>query len=303
METIIKNNCDTIEKVGCNVEQNKSMLEMNNLPLILVDNTCDKNCPYCIAKDNIFHGRYTVQDDKLSELSDNIGRLGARGIKFRQFILSGNGEPSKYSLQDLDLITSAIKDNIDMYDKIKVQTSGYIFYENEKLELMKQKFGKKMFVQIQKVSLNDEIDMKVLGYNKNYKQTDAFKKTDDITLDVALTRVLDVKEFIKELEPFVEKYPNITTIRFKTQLANVFDVYYKSDSPQAKWLNKYGLNIEEAPKFIDVVYNKYKNRVIGNTKLVTHTRVNNKIARDVCIVGGQYQEYLGCMTNCTMPLF
>ena len=51
--------------------------------------------------------------------------------------------------------------------------------------------------------------MKILGYNKDYKNSRLFKLANNIKLDIALTKILEYDNFAKKLKQLFENNQNI----------------------------------------------------------------------------------------------
>ena len=93
---------------------------------------CDKNCPYCTAKIT----QWPVVDNKLEVLEDRLNYLKNNDVTFRYFIFCGNGEPSLLDFEDFKKIVEATR-NVNIFDEKRLQSYGNIFYEDEKLDLIK----------------------------------------------------------------------------------------------------------------------------------------------------------------------
>ena len=124
---------------------------------------CDKNCPYCTAKIT----KWPVVKNNFHLLEEKLIYLKKHDINFRYFIFSGNGEPSLLDFNDFKTIVDATR-KINIFEEKRLQSSGNIFYEDKKLDLIKNDF----MVEITRVSINSTDDMKILGYKRDYINTD-----------------------------------------------------------------------------------------------------------------------------------
>ena len=71
-----------------------------------------------------------------------------------------------------------------------MQSSGNIFYENEKFELLKDDF----MIEITRCYFDSKKDMKVLGYDRDYINTSNFKKA-KIRLNYVMLKNKTFNEF------------------------------------------------------------------------------------------------------------
>lgn len=199
---------------------------------------CDKNCPYCTAKIT----KWPVVYDKFELLEEKLRYLRDNNISFRYFIFCGNGEPSLLELNDFKTIIEATR-NVNIFDEKRLQSSGNIFYEDEKLELIKDDF----MVEITRVSLDSKEDMKVLGYKKDYINTDNFKKA-KIRLNYVLMKNKSFEEYLDEIKRYIEKYANIVTVSLKT--LNLNTRKDEIDNPYSQWIIENALTKDDTDKII-----------------------------------------------------
>lgn len=224
-------------------EFNKSykITYLNNLTLILGSYKCNKNCPYCIAKNN----QKFQQNDSLENLNDILDELEKNGFKFRRFVLSGNGEPSKYTYEQLKFILFRLRSHPELFKSLRIHSSGNIFSELEKFDLFNSSELKTEF-EILRISLDSKVDMKVLGYNINYLDTPEFRRSKNIKCDIALTDYLETENIKDKLEKFIVENPSISKIRLKKLMAGDFD-----NTEQARWVREHSLKDEEICKILD----------------------------------------------------
>ena len=166
------------------------------------------------------------------------------------------------------MIIESIKRHINIFNGIRLHTSGNIFYNEEKFNLFNN--IENIEFDILRVSLNSKKDMEILGYDKDYTNTKLFKLANKIKLDIALTNILKYDQFVKELNEYVEKYPNIKIIRLKELLCG------KKDTPQTKWIKEHKLEKEEIDIILkELLCNYTLNSNIGEK--VTYENKNNKL--------------------------
>lgn len=204
---------------------------------------CDKNCPYCTAKIT----KWPSVDNKFEILADKLKYLKDSGINFRYFIFSGNGEPSLVSLEDFKTVVAATR-KVNIFDEKRIQTSGNIFYEDEKLDLIKDDFT----VEITRVSLDSKRDMEILGYKRDYINTENFKKA-NIRLNYVLLKNRDLSEALEEIKRYIERYPNIRTVSLKTLNLNTKD--NEINNPYSKWIIENALTKKDTDSIIEFMTN------------------------------------------------
>lgn len=185
---------------------------------------CDKNCPYCTAKIT----KWPNVDNKFENLEESLLKLKEQGITFRYFIFSGNGEPSLNSYEDFKLVTDTVK-KVKMFDELRLQSSGNIFYEKEKFDLVKDDF----IIEITRVDMNSENDMKILGYKRDYINSDLFKEA-NIRLNYVMLKNKKFEDYLKDIKEYIDKYPNIKTVSLKTLNTNTMND--NIDNIYSKWI-------------------------------------------------------------------
>lgn len=185
---------------------------------------CDKNCPYCTAKIT----KWPIVNDKFELLEDKLMYLKENNISFRYFIFCGNGEPSLLDLKDFKTVVQATR-KVNIFDEKRLQSSGNIFYEDEKLDLIKDDF----IVEITRVSLDSKEDMQILGYKRDYINTENFKKA-NIRLNYVLLKNKKFEDYLEEIKEYINKYPNIKTVSLKTLNLNTKNG--DINNPYSKWI-------------------------------------------------------------------
>ena len=159
---------------------------------------CDKNCPYCTAKIT----RWPSVNDQFELLEDRLNYLKDNGISFRYFIFCGNGEPSLLSYDDFKTVVETTR-KVNIFDEKRLQSSGNIFYEDEKLDLIKNDF----MVEITRVSMDSKKDMEILGYKRDYINSANFSKV-PVRLNYVLLKNRSIDESLEEIKAYID-------VRFK----------------------------------------------------------------------------------------
>lgn len=207
---------------------------------------CDKNCPYCTAKIT----QWPVVDNKLEVLEDRLNYLKNNDVTFRYFIFCGNGEPSLLDFEDFKKIVEATR-NVNIFDEKRLQSSGNIFYEDEKLDLIKDDF----IVEITRVSLDSKKDMEILGYKRDYINTENFKKA-KVRLNYVLLKNKKFEDCLEEIKQYIEKYPNIETVSLKTLNLNTRND--EINNPYSKWIIENALTKKDTNDIINFMSNNAK---------------------------------------------
>ncbi len=264
-------------------EFNKSykITYLNNLTLVLGSYKCNKNCPYCIAKNN----QKFVQNDSLEDLDNILDELEKNGFNFRRFVLSGNGEPSKYTYEQLKYILFRLESHPELFESFRVHSSGNIFSESEKFDLFNSSKLKTEF-EILRVSLDSRMDMKVLGYNNNYLETPEFRRSKNIKCDIALTDYLETEDIKNKLEKFISENPSISKIRLKKLMTGDFD-----NTDQARWVREHSLKDEEISKILNDLNLICKGKVyISKNEFIVYKPVGD-YDKDLVINDGEIKDY------------
>lgn len=207
---------------------------------------CDKNCPYCTAKIT----KWPSVEDKFELLEERLKYLKNNNISFRYFIFSGNGEPSLLSYKDFKTVIEATR-KVNIFDEKRLQSSGNIFYEDEKLDLVKDDF----IIEITRVSKDSKKDMEILGYKRDYINTENFKKA-NIRLNFVLLKNRSFEKSLEEIKEYIDKYPNIKTVSLKTLNLNTRDD--NIDNPYSKWIIENALTKKDTNDIINFMSNNTK---------------------------------------------
>lgn len=257
-------------------------LKLNNLTLILGSYKCDKNCPYCIAKNN---RKFYKNDDELKNFLNILTELDNNNIKFNRFVLSGNGEPSLYTYEQLKCIKDAIIENKQLFDKIRVHTSGNLFFRKQVFELFNNIMLPIEF-EVLRVDLDSKVDKKVLRYERDYLTSDLFNQANGIKCDIALTDYLNTENLKNRLDEFLNTHNSIKKIRFKKLLVGDSDT-----TPQACWVKEHSLTdlkIKEIMNQLGLIYTP-DGYVSSNHQIVY--RENGNYNRDLVINNNNINDY------------
>ncbi|MBO5179051.1 MAG: hypothetical protein J6B87_01720 [Clostridia bacterium] len=200
---------------------------------------CDKNCPYCTAKIT----KWPIVDNKIDMLEEKLNYLKENGINFRYFIFSGNGEPSLIDIEEFKNVVNATR-NVNIFDEKRIQSSGNIFYDDEKFNYIKDDF----LVEITRVDVDSKKDMEILGYTRDYINSSNFKKA-NIRLNYVLMKDKAFEEYLEEIRKYIDKYPNVKTISLKTLNLNTMND--NIDNPYSKWIIENALTKKDADNIIE----------------------------------------------------
>lgn len=228
-------------------------MKYKEFELILSSFKCDKNCPYCTAKIT----RWPNISDNLDMLEEKLEYLKKEGITFRYFILCGNGEPSLTNLDNFKKIVDATR-KVNIFDEKRLQSSGNIFYENEKLDYIKDDF----IVEITRTDFDSKKDMEKLGYKRDYINSKNFSKA-NIRLNYVMMKNKSFDEYLEEIKKYIDKYPNIKTVSLKTLNLNTKN--NNIDNKYSKWILDNALTKSDANNVIEWMSNN-ANFVTKDTK-------------------------------------
>lgn len=223
------------------------MIKYKELELIYSSFVCDKNCPYCTAKIT----KWPIRQDCLEKLEEKLLFLKKKNIRFKYFIISGNGEPSLNSYESLKIIKDAVN-KVNIFDEKRLQSSGNIFYEDDKFNLLKDDF----MIEITRCYFDSKKDMEVLGYKRDYIKTSNFNKANNIRLNYVMLQNKSFDEYLEEIKMFIDRYPNIKTVSLKTLNLNTFDD--NINNPYSKWILNNGLTKKDSDKIIEYMSNNAK---------------------------------------------
>ncbi|MBD5400203.1 hypothetical protein HDR61_00425 [bacterium] len=213
-------------------------MKYKEFELIMSSFNCDKNCPYCTAKIT----QWPTVDNKLELLPVRLAELRDKGISFRYFILSGNGEPSLYDYETLKSILDATR-AVNIFDEKRMQTSGNLFFDDKKFNLMKDDF---MF-EITRTDFDSERDMKTLGYRRDYIHSQNFPNA-SVRLNYVMLKGKSFDEYIREIKQYIDTYPNIKTVSLKTLNTNTRNT--DISNPRSQWILAHALTKADSDKIV-----------------------------------------------------
>lgn len=233
---------------------------LDGLAIFFESFKCDKNCPYCIAKDNI---QFLNPNENFKDLEKIILEFKKNNFTFDKFILSGNGEPS---LQDYDVLKNVVDLVVkykEMFKNLRFYTSGNLFFEQAKFDLINDNFDQ---INIMINSLNPEEDMKITKYKKNIWKTPTIKKVKNIKLDISLTKNLDLNALSYDIERKLKDFPNIKKIKLKRLKS------HNMPTKQKQWIDENSLS----EQVIDNIREQFKLKYeCGNTKKDCSFKIND----------------------------
>lgn len=266
-------------------------MKYKEFELILSSFKCNKNCPYCTAKIT----KWPMVDDKLEEFEQKLQYLKDKDINFRYFIFCGNGEPSLHDFDTINKIVTATR-NVNIFEEKRFQSSGNIFFEKAKLNLIKDDF----IVEITRVDFDSSKDMQILGYNEDYINSPLFSQA-DVRLNYVLMKHKSFEDYLAEIKKYIDTYQNIKTVSLKTLNLNTLNG--KIDNPYSQWIIQNALTKDDAKRVIDfmsknadVVHqdNEFFDRIEWNYKGVPITfyikKLSYGISNIVCY-GGELVDY------------
>lgn len=235
-------------------------MKLKDFVFVLNSFKCNKNCPYCIAKMN--NNYIENLNDEIKNLEKDILEYQSKNIKFEHFILSGNGETSLYDLKVLNKIKNIVEDS-KIFDDYRIQTSGNLFLEDEKLELFEN-----WIKEITVVSDNPSEDKKFYKYKRDYLNSSNYLNSTRIRVNIVL-----LKYNFNRLNKIINYYTlqnNVETIALKI-LDNSFN-----DSKESLWILNNAIPYSEISKILKVVKNKNRFMTFDNKRFIFKTK-NNKI--------------------------
>ena len=208
---------------------------------ILANYQCNKNCPYCIAKMN--QRELPSFDEQIEELKRKIKTYQDNKVKFQYFILSGNGEPTLYSTEELQQIKEIVE-NSKIFLDYRIETSGNLFFDEEKLSLFEN-----WLKEITVISDDPVKDKKFYNYPETYLDCKAFLKQKRIRVNLVL-----LKSNWEELIKIIEKYSKMSCV--ETIALKLLD-NPKPETKEGKWITENGIThnkIEDITKLLNKHY-------------------------------------------------
>lgn len=211
---------------------------MKQFVFILSKFDCDKNCPFCTAKITKWEKKKDVLIiPETSQLED---------LYFKYVILSGNGEPSFYSINELNQIKQSLQ-TITTVGYNRFQTSGNIFFEKNKWELFKDDF----FFEVARTHFDNSKDMQLLNYSKDYTQTETFKDS-AIWLNYICLNDLTIENLKKDIDDYLTTMPNIQIINIK--LLNTNTLSKKDENNKyTQWILDNAYHSSKSDKLFELI--------------------------------------------------
>ena len=151
---------------------------LNDFVFVLGNYACDKHCPYCIAKMN--KNTTLSLEKEIDLLKTKIESYKQKNTKFRHFVISGNGEPSLYSLDELKQIKEIVEAS-GLFSNFRIQTSGNLFSEKEKLNLF-DNWTKEITI----ISENSQEDKKFYKYKNSYLDSKEFLSSQNVRVNIVV---------------------------------------------------------------------------------------------------------------------
>lgn len=225
---------------------------LRNFVLIMPSYQCNKECPYCIAKAE----RLPTKTFDLNAFRREVEDLREEGYTFEYFVLSGNGEPSFYSFYELQSIVQIVEE-VGIFNEKRIQTSGAIFYEDEKFRLFKD-----WVFEVTRVSVNRQIDMQTCKYTGDYtvlhNYANVKKRINIVMCNYTLSNLIYTIQASAEV-------PNVKYLALKI-LDRVESVEGTEAEEINKWIEVNGVTYSEIPEIRKVVSERLgEGEVVGNT--------------------------------------
>ena len=245
--------------------EEKERLEMDSFAILFDSFRCNRNCPYCIAKnDHKFDFDCKENYDNLDKIFEGFRK---ENIHFKRAVFFGNGEPTLYPYSILKKCFDSIIANKDLFGEIEFYTSGLIFEDIKKFNLFNDsitKYGIKTTFVICMASLDLEKDREILG-QKNKYFNEQFERAHNIKLSLCLTSFLNLDTLRKDLLDIATKYPNIKIFYFKKLRPG-----HKTTTPQYKWVKKYAFDKEQILKVKPMINQIFKTEEILSQKTLKY---------------------------------
>ena len=205
------------------------------LMFILQSFKCDKACPYCTAKIT----KWETEDDHLEKLDTLLSQL--KGMRIKDFVLSGNGEPALYPKEDLKHISDTVRKHQHLFENKRMQTGGQLFM-TDKFELFHDYTFK-----ITRVSPNALVDQECLRYDYDYTASQNFKSSGVIINHVLLRD--NVKNLEKDIGDYTEKFSNIRELNISILNHNTRE--NGSRNKYTQWIEDKAIHKEEWEEVLD----------------------------------------------------
>ncbi|MFA4846482.1 MAG: radical SAM protein [Patescibacteria group bacterium] len=187
--------------------------------VILNRQGCDLDCPWCTGKET----NYPSGDDALETLPMALRTVEQAGLLFGKGIISGNGEPAFYSLEDLKSVRDALK-RCGQFPELLFQTGGRLFFEPEKFELFRS-----FTMELTRGAFDPAKDMAMRGYKRDYLRTDTFARA-KIGINIAL-----ITEDLPDLLDEIERYIDLVGDRLQRITLKILNTNTRTGEPEGRW--------------------------------------------------------------------
>lgn len=209
---------------------------------VLENYKCNKNCPYCIAKMNKV--KLPAFEKQLENLKEELKNYQEKNINFAHFILSGNGEPSLYSYDELKQIKEIVESS-NVFQDYRIQTSGNIFFEEDKLNLFNN-----WLKEITVASADSKEDKAFYNYDKAYLTTKSFLEQKRIRINIVL-----LKRNFPNILDIIATYAKLNCV--ETIALKILDNPIP-DTKEGQWISKNALSYNEITTIIEKLNTKYR---------------------------------------------
>lgn len=236
-------------------------MKLNDYVFILNSYECNKNCPYCIAKMN--QSLVTSVEKEIEKLRSNIQQFKLEGKQFQSFILSGNGEPSLYSIEVLMQIKNIVEE-AGIFSNYRIQTSGNLFNEPEILNLFK-----KWIKEITVISNDSKIDQKFYNYKNEYLNSKAFLSSKNIRVNIVL-----LKSNFDNINNIVAYFNNLKCVDYIA--LKILD-NSNNDSKYSKWITENAIQYQNIDEIIEKLSEAYQLISFHHQKFYFKTKQNKTI--------------------------
>lgn len=244
-------------------------MRLKDYVYVLGEYNCDKHCPYCIAKMN---KKETLSfDEELNLLNEKLKDFKEKNVKIEHFILSGNGEPSLYKYEQLKFIRDLVMES-NVFEDYRIQTSGNLFMDKEKLELFDS-----WLKEITVVTSNAKYDQEFYNYKKNYLSSKAFLNSHRIRVNIVILK--NNLEYIGNVISYYDKLECVETMALK-----ILDNSLNS-TIESKWISENAIDycqideiINEVLKdniFVNFINKKFVFKTKNSKFLTMHYSENN----------------------------
>lgn len=254
-------------------------MKLNEYVFILGSYVCDKRCPYCVAKMN--QKKTDTFENELEELKNKINQYKEQGITFNNFILSGNGETSLYSLDELKSIKELVESS-KIFDDYRIQTSGNLFNNSDLLKLFSN-----WIKEITVISDDANIDKQFYQYETPYLNSKRFLSSKRVRVNIVL-----IKDNIRSLNNMINYYSELRCVE---KIAIKILDNYNNSTNESKWISDNAITIKQISEVIDLI--KQENDFVGfaNKKFIFGTK--NK--KTLTLRYSEKNEYDGININNT----